>query len=45
MSCDPGTCITLVAVLQLVAGAAGVWASGYGIGIAVLWVDRIRGAA
>lgn len=44
MSCDPGACITAVAIGKLVAGAALAWISGYGIGIAVAWVDRLRGA-
>lgn len=45
MTCDPGSCITILAIAKLVAGAAGVWASGYAIGVTALWVDRIRGAA
>jgi hypothetical protein len=37
--------IDSTAVLQLVAGLFGLWATGFAIGKSVAWIRAIRGAA
>lgn len=44
MNCTASTCLSAMAVAQIMGAAMGMWALGYGLGQAVAWTRKIRDA-